>query len=70
MMMSNIGRMIYGSCNGYFGRDEYSPKRIEAEGADWVVARALEEFATPLFAAFESRQDKEQLLESWAKSRN
>lgn len=30
---------MYGYCGSYFGRDSYRDKRIEAIGADWVVAR-------------------------------
>lgn len=30
-----------GFCGGYFGRDSYDPKRVEAIGADWVVAREI-----------------------------
>lgn len=29
----------YAFCGGYFGRDSYEAKRVEAVGADWVVAR-------------------------------
>lgn len=48
----NIGRHLYGFCNGYFGRDSYSNKRIEAEGDDWIVARAYNESAAPEFAYY------------------
>ena len=34
-----VGQMLYGYCGGHFGRDSYEDKRIEAVGADWVVAR-------------------------------
>jgi hypothetical protein len=34
-----IGQLLYGFCGGVFGRDGYGRKRIEAFGADWVVAR-------------------------------
>lgn len=34
-----VGIMIYGFAGGRFGRDSYSMKRIEAIGADWVIAR-------------------------------
>lgn len=33
-MMPEIGTELYGSCNGFFGRDSYEPKRIEALGID------------------------------------
>lgn len=33
------GDELLGYCSGYFGRDSYETKRVEAVGADWVVAR-------------------------------
>lgn len=41
-----VGTLLYGYCGGYFGRGSYGLKRIEAIGADWVVAR---EGDTPVF---------------------
>ena len=37
-----IGMVLHGYCNGYFGRDSYECNRVEAVGADWVVVRGLE----------------------------
>lgn len=34
-----VGDILYGFCGGYFGRDSYDDKRVEAIGGDWVVAR-------------------------------
>ncbi len=34
-----VGTMIYGYCEGLFGRDSYGDRRVEAIGADWVVLR-------------------------------
>ena len=34
-----IGDVLYGYCGGWFGRDSYAPKRVEAIGVDWVVVR-------------------------------
>ncbi len=34
-----IGEILYGYCNGYFGRDSYEDKVVEAVGKDWVVCR-------------------------------
>jgi hypothetical protein len=34
-----VGTLLRGFCGGYFGRDSYGTKRVEAVGADWVVAR-------------------------------
>ncbi len=38
--MLRVGSLLYGYCNGHFGRDSYSVKRVEAIGADWIVARS------------------------------
>lgn len=37
--MLRVGTVLYGFCGGWFGRDSYGDKRVEAVGADWVVAR-------------------------------
>ena len=34
-----VGDMVYGYCQGHWGRDCYEDKRVEAIGGDWVVAR-------------------------------
>lgn len=34
-----VGTVLYGYCGGHFGRDSYDNKRVEAIGADWLVAR-------------------------------
>lgn len=34
-----VGDVLKGFCGGAFGRDSYADKRVEAVGADWVVAR-------------------------------
>ena len=36
--MLRVGTILYGYCGGYFDHS-YENKRIEAVGADWVVAR-------------------------------
>lgn len=37
--MIYVGMVLYGYCDGYFGRDSYKNKRVEAFGVDWIVAR-------------------------------
>lgn len=64
--MTNIGRVIYGYCNGYFGRDSYSDKRIEAEGFDWIVAR--ERNNSLVFTTFPNSREKQALIDDWAVS--
>lgn len=39
MSALRVGDVLHGFCGGWFGRDSYSDKRVEAIGADWVVAR-------------------------------
>jgi len=45
-----VGTKLYGYCDGYFGTDSYGDKRVEAIGADWVVARELGGEERALFA--------------------
>jgi hypothetical protein len=37
-----IGTVLYGFCGGYFARDLYGDKRVEAVGADWIVVREID----------------------------
>lgn len=37
-----VGSVLVGYCAGHFGRDSYDKKRVEALGADWVVAREID----------------------------
>jgi len=53
--MINVGTVLYGFCNGFFGRDSYGKKRIEAIGADWVVV-----------AEGWKKKDIQELLEEWS----
>jgi len=46
-----VGELIHGFVGGQFGRDHFDCSRIEAIGADWVVARPLEPTYPPVFAA-------------------
>ena len=34
-----VGDALYGYCDGYFGRDSYGEKRVEAVGSDWMIVR-------------------------------
>lgn len=34
-----VGDILYGFCQGAFGRDYFGDKTVEAIGPDWVVAR-------------------------------
>jgi hypothetical protein len=49
-----VGSAIHGFANGYFGRDSYTCRVIEAEGSDWFVTRntsGVAEFITKADAA-------------------
>lgn len=35
-----VGIEINGFCGGWFGRDSYGDRRIEAFGVDWIVTRS------------------------------
>jgi hypothetical protein len=65
MSVLRVGLVLYGYCNGYFGRDSYRDKRVEAFGVDWIVAR--EENGTPVFANMAGVRDEESLIQAWAK---
>ena len=50
-MLGLIGQTIDSYCDGWFGRDSYGEKTIEAVGPDWIVCRNEAgrcEFATGL----------------------
>jgi len=34
-----VGAIVHGFCGGYFGRDSYACRRVEAVGPDWIVTR-------------------------------
>ena len=59
-----VGLKLHGYCDGYFGRNSYSDKRVEAFGADWIVAR--EENGLPVFANVEPTRIDESVAR-WAK---
>jgi hypothetical protein len=54
-----VGLPLYGYCEGYFGRDSYGAKRIEAFGVDWIVARELDGVyeGQPFFAEFKTHEE-------------
>jgi len=58
MTSIRTGTLLYGYCDGWFGRDSYETKRVEAFGADWVVAREIKT-GIPIFAS----RSPEQLAE-------
>lgn len=67
-----VGAMIHGFANGYFGRDSYACRVIEAEGKDWFVTRnssGVTEFITKADAAQIHNPDDRSYCESeWSHS--
>lgn len=69
-----IGQVLYGYCNGYFGRDSYNNKRVEAIGYDWIVVRelSLTDDGKPDFC-YIRQEDHQELIKSseqWKKEHN
>jgi hypothetical protein len=63
MSVLRVGLVLRGYCNGYFGRDSYGDKRVEAFGVDWIVAR--DERGTPQFADLSGHRNVEPLIKEW-----
>lgn len=58
-----VGMVLKGYCYGYFGRDSYGDKRVEAVGADWIVVR--EDDGEINLAVFENTAEMEKYVEEW-----
>lgn len=67
-MSVEIGTLLNGYCNGFFGRDSYGEKRVEGVGADWVVVR--EDDGKPNCAFFESTEDRNYYIDLWLNEEN
>ncbi len=63
-----LNKTLCGFCNGFFGRDSYGDKLIEAIGIDWIVVR--NEKGEPEFAKFPSTITMLNYLEDWTKKAN
>jgi hypothetical protein len=63
-MFPRVGMVVHGYCQGYFGRDSYRCKRIEAIGHDWVVAREIGT-DTVVLATFNDQDEMNELLVEW-----
>lgn len=64
-MPIEIGTLLTGYCNGFFGRYSYGEKRVEGSGVDWVVVR--EGDGEPNFATFDSLEDRNHYIDVWVK---
>ena len=61
-MNFGIGTVLDGYCNGFFGRDSYEKKVIEAIGSDWIVVR---ENGGPNIAVFEDIKERNEFVNEW-----
>lgn len=72
--MSNIGKIIYGFCNGYFGRDDYSTKIIVFETERSICCRYIGKFdewtekGWLSCANFDTPEEKQDCINRWSKN--
>lgn len=68
--MIHIGLLIYGHCDGKFGRDHYGKYRIEAIGGDWLVARNAQQIYTDhpdiAFCTFRGPNELREAVKRWS----
>ena len=64
--MNNLGKTIYGFCNGYFGREDYETKIIIYETSNSICCRYLENNILTC-ANFENEEEKNKYIEKWCK---
>jgi hypothetical protein len=62
-----VGMVFLGYCGGYFGRNAYGEKRVEAFGADWIVARGGLSGKSIYCATFKSADDMRKCVEEFLK---
>ena len=70
--MNNIGKIIYGYCNGYFGRDDYETKIIVFETECSICCRYIDngkwkEKGWLSCANFDNAQKKQECIDRWSK---
>ena len=61
-----VGDILYGFCQGFFGRDSYGEKTIEAIGRDWVVVREDDEPIIAVFSPGWQLDKMNELLSEWS----
>ena len=66
--MNNVGRRIYGFCNGFFGRDDYDDKIIIFETKKAICCIYVDEIWDGILvtANFESQQEKQEYIDKWS----
>ena len=62
--MNNIGTIIYGFCNGFFGRDDYSTKIIVYETSNSICCKYIENEHLNV-AIFEDETEKQKYINEW-----
>ena len=63
----NIGTKIFGYCEGYFGRDDYSDKIIILEGRTWIVCAYLDSDSDAVTCVnFDSEEEKNECIKKWS----
>ncbi len=73
--MCNVGRIVYGFCNGYFGRDDYEDKIIVFETECSICCRYItdtyehgyREKGWLTCANFKSPEEKQTCIDRWNK---
>lgn len=70
--MKNIGKTIYGFCNGYFGRDDYDTKIIVFETDKSICCRNISDDKWNknnwlTVANFDSEEEKQNCIDRWSK---
>jgi len=65
--MCNLGKTIYGFCNGYFGRDDYETKVIVYETSKSICCRYEDRSLKGILtvANFDSEEEKNELISEW-----
>ena len=65
-MNSFVDTKIYGYCDGYFGRDDYSDKIIILEGKKWIVCSYLDNDSVTC-VSFDTEEEKTECIKSWSR---
>lgn len=63
----NIGTIIGGFCNGFFGRDDYQDKVIVFETKYSICCRYLKDPNYLTVATFDSEREKNNYVYEWSK---
>lgn len=66
--MNNIGKRIYGYCNGFFGRDDYDDKIIVYETEKAICCIYVREYYKGILttANFDSKEEKQKYIDEWS----